>query len=121
MAANQDEDITIFADHCVFMRSIYLHSKTLFEHSSVEERERMSRVANVFFGDLNRVLIEYMILQVCKITDPAKDFRNNDNHTTAFLLSHYDLAAEPQKAQQCATCRPGCKRSGRGFCRQETN
>ncbi len=90
----------IFADHCVFMRSIYLHSKTLFEHSSVEERERMSRIANVFFGDLNRVLIEYMILQVCKITDPARDFRNNDNHTTALLLSHYEFAAEPQKAQQ---------------------
>jgi hypothetical protein len=63
-------------------------------------RGKVSSLANVFFGDLNRVLIEYMILQVCKITDPARDFRNNENHTTAFLLSHYDFAAEPQKAQQ---------------------
>ena len=32
-----------------------------------------------------------MILQVCKITDPAQDFRKNDNHTVAFFLQHYDF------------------------------
>jgi hypothetical protein len=46
--------------------------------------------------DLNRVLNEYIILQVCKLTDPAHDIRNNDNHTIAFLLVNgrfcYDAA-----------------------------
>ncbi len=88
--ANPKEDIKIFADHCVFMRSIYLHGKILFEDSTADEKELMSRTANVFFSDLNRTFIEYLILQVCKITDPAKH-----NLTIAFLLQHYDFSGEP--------------------------
>jgi hypothetical protein len=30
------------------------------------------------------MFVEYMILQACKITDSAQDFRKNDNHTMAF-------------------------------------
>jgi hypothetical protein len=62
------------------MRSIYLHARILFE-ASAEDTARMSRAAPTFFGDLNKMFVEYMILQVCKITDPARDFRKNDNHT----------------------------------------
>jgi hypothetical protein len=54
----------------------------------------MSRFANIFFSDLNKILIEYMILQVCKITDPAKDFRNNANHTIAHFLQHFDFSED---------------------------
>jgi hypothetical protein len=36
-----------------------------------------------------------MILQVCKMTDPARDVRGNDNHTVAFLLEHYDFSFDP--------------------------
>jgi hypothetical protein len=85
-------DIAIFAENCVFMRSIYLHAKTLFELSSAEDKDRMARTANTLFGDLNRMFVEYMILLVCKITDPAKDAHNNDNHSVAFLLQHYDFS-----------------------------
>jgi hypothetical protein len=92
---NPDEDIAIFANHCVFMRSIYLHGRTLFESSTVKDKERMTRAAATFFGDLNRMFVEYTILQVCKITDPAQDFRKNDNHTIAFLLKHYDFSSDP--------------------------
>ena len=88
------EDIETFANYCVFMRSIYLHTRELFETSSIEDRSLMQRTAGTFFGDLNRVLNEYVILQVCKITDPAHD-RNNDNHTIAFLLKHYDFSSDP--------------------------
>jgi hypothetical protein len=90
-------DIVVFANHCVFMRSIYLHGKILFEHSNAKERARMARTAPVFFGDLNRMLVEYIILQVCKITDPAQDFRRNDNHTIAFLLQHYSFSSDAAK------------------------
>lgn len=100
---DQNQDISIFADHCVFMRSIYLHGKTLFEHSTPKDIERITRSAGIFFGDLSPVLREYVILQVCKITDPAQDSRNNDNHTVEFLLQHYDFSAEPEtKARLCA-------------------
>jgi hypothetical protein len=94
-SASIDEDICVFAEHCVFMRSVYLHGKKLFEHSTPEDKDRMGRAAPTLFGDLNRVFIEYMILQVCRITDPAEDFRKNDNHTIAFLLKRYDFQAEP--------------------------
>ena len=99
---NPDEDIAIFANHCVFMRSIYLHGKILFETSTGEDKDRMSRAAPTFFGDINRMFVEYMILQVCKITDPAQDFRKNDNHTIAFLLRHYDFSADLKTTQRLA-------------------
>jgi len=78
------------------MRSVYLHLKILFEDTTADEKALMSRTANILFSDLNRVLIEYTILQVCKITDPAKDGRNNNNHTVAFLLQHYDFRKKPE-------------------------
>jgi hypothetical protein len=88
------EDIEIFANYCVFMRSIYLHARELFETTSAEDKALMGNTAGMFFGDLNRVLNEYVILQVCKITDPAHDVYNNDNHTIAFLLEHYDFSSD---------------------------
>lgn len=89
------QDIEIFANYCVFMRSIYLHARGLFETSSAADKALMGATAGTFFGDVNRVFNEYLILQVCKITDPAHDIRNNDNHTIAFLLEHYDFSSEP--------------------------
>lgn len=101
-AASPSEDIAVFANNCVFMRSIYLHGQILFEASSDKDKARMAQAASTFFGDINRMIVEYMILQVCKITDPARDFRKNDNHTIAFLLQHYDFSADPAKAQRLA-------------------
>lgn len=96
---NPNEDITIFANQCVYMRSIYLHRNILFETSTDKDTDRMHRAAPTFFGDLSRMLVEYIILQVCKITDPARDLRKNDNHTIAFLLQHYSSIL-PSKAAQ---------------------
>jgi hypothetical protein len=89
------QDIKIFTDYCVFTRSIYLHARELFETSSAEDKALMGATAGMFFGDLNRVFNEYVILQVCKITDPAHDICKNDNHTIAFLLEHYDFSSDP--------------------------
>ena len=77
------------------MRSIYLHRKALFELSSAEDKKRMELRAGIFFGDMNKIFIEYVILQVCKITDPARDNRGNDNHTIEFLLEHYGFSSDP--------------------------
>ncbi len=62
----------------------------------------MARAANILFGDLSLMFVEYMILQVCKITDPAQDARKNDNHTVAFLLQHYDFSADPSTEKRLA-------------------
>jgi hypothetical protein len=42
---NPNEDIAIFANHCIFIRSIYLHGKILFEASTDEDKARMSLAA----------------------------------------------------------------------------
>jgi hypothetical protein len=41
------------------------------------------------------MFVEYIILQVCKITDPAQDARKNGNLIVAFLLRRYDFSADP--------------------------
>ena len=46
------------------------------------------------------MFVDYIILQVCKITDPARDLRKNDNHTIAFLLEHYGSALPPKTMQR---------------------
>ncbi len=94
------KDIEIFTDHCVFMRSVYLHARTLFETCTTDDKALMASAANTFFGDLSMVLTEYLILQVCKITDPARDFKKNENHTLALMLEHCDLSSDPQTAAQ---------------------
>lgn len=95
-------DIKVFADHCVFMQSIYLHALILFEISDAKEKDRLGRVAPVLFGDLSRMFGEYMILQVCKITDPPADIRKNENHTVSFLLQHYVSSFDPKASEKLA-------------------
>jgi len=92
--AKKKEDIKVFADACAFSRSVYLHFRTLYETSTDDDRARMGRAAEILFGDLHQIFVEYIILQICKITDPANDFKKNDNHTVAFLLKHYGLTGD---------------------------
>jgi hypothetical protein len=97
IAPHPTEDISIFASYCVFIRSVYLLGKLLFELSTNNDKDRMARTAGIFFGDLNKMFVEYVILQVCKITDPAQDARKNDNHTASFLLEHYNFDSNSAK------------------------
>jgi hypothetical protein len=101
------QDIEIFANYCAYMRSIFLHTRELFETCSADDRARMNATAATFFNDLNRVLNEYIILQVCKITDPAQDSRDNDNHTIEFLLQHYDFSLDPTTLNRLNELRAG--------------
>lgn len=84
-------EIQIFADHCVFMWSIYRHLQTLYEQSNESDHARMRRTAEIFFGDLRQVLVEYVTLQACKVTDPIASNGNN-NHTVRFLITEYGLS-----------------------------
>jgi hypothetical protein len=93
LTSSQD-GFTIFFNHCIFIRSLYEHSRILFVLTTDKERALMERTANVFFGDLSHVLAETVILQVCKITDPAKDNRGNENFTVAHFLLNANFAAD---------------------------
>jgi hypothetical protein len=96
------DDVAIFADYAVYVRSVYMHGRTLYETANDADKSIMERAAPVFFGDLNKVLIEYVILQVCKITDPAKDVRGSENHTTGFFVAAADFSSEPDKGRRLA-------------------
>jgi hypothetical protein len=99
------DDISIFIDNCVFARSVSLHGLALFEQSTDRDKQRMSRTAETLFGDLWQVIREYVILQVCKMTDPARDVRGDDNHTVAFLLEHYEFSSDPPLKERLTTLR----------------
>jgi AbiU2 len=96
------DDVSIFFHYCVYVRSVYMHGRTLFETADQADKDRLTNAAPVFFGDLNKILVEYVILQICKITDPAKDVRGSYNHTIEFFLTESDFATEPAKAQRLA-------------------
>jgi hypothetical protein len=79
-------DVAKFANLCVSARSTWTHYQTLFEASPLR-RELLNEIAPVFFGDLNQMLIEHLVLQVCKITDPAQT-SGRSNLTVKYLVQH---------------------------------
>ena len=82
---NQREVVEAFCDECVWVRSIRTHFADLFE-TNADRDALLSKVANIFFHDLNLILIEYILLQQCKLTDPALSGKDKNNLTTNFIL-----------------------------------
>ena len=74
-----------FRVESVWLRGIYDTSFALYS-SGAETEAILKRAAPAFFGDLNHILIEYWIMVVCRLTDPAKSF-GRENLTAANLMS----------------------------------
>jgi len=89
------QDIQAFCVHCVAMRGIWNHRRALFDGPS-PERQSLHRIAPLFFRDLDLLLIEHLILQICKITDPEES-RGQTNLTLEFLVNHADFSEAPQE------------------------
>ncbi len=83
---NQREVVEAFCDECVWVRSIRTHFADLFE-TNTDRTALLSDVANIFFHDINLILIEYILLQQCKLTDPASSGKDKNNLTTNFIWS----------------------------------
>lgn len=93
-------DVQKFANYCIYMRGIFEHLNTLYETSDAAEKKLMHDAAPIFFQDLNHILVEYVIQQICKITDPAEQrFKNKVvvNHTVEFFVKNADFATAPEK------------------------
>ena len=60
-----------FREQCIWLRCCYNTYSALYE-SGDDTKKALQDTAAIFFGDLNTILIEYVLLQVCKITDPAE-------------------------------------------------
>ncbi|WP_027545223.1 hypothetical protein [Bradyrhizobium sp. WSM2254] len=72
------EEVRNFADHCVYIRSVYEYARRFFAESSEAERAAMQSVAPLFFEDLALVFAEFIVLAACRITDPWIDGRREN-------------------------------------------
>lgn len=82
---NRAAVVSAFCEECVWLYCLRKHFADLFE--SGERRQRLlTEVAETFFHDLNLVLIDYLLLQMCKLTDTASSGTNKDNLTTNYIL-----------------------------------
>lgn len=70
-AAELEELFRAFREQCIWLRCCYNTYAALYE-SGEEINEVLVSSASLFFHDLNHVLIEYCLLQVCKINDPEE-------------------------------------------------
>jgi hypothetical protein len=77
-----------FRVESVWLRSIFDTSYALFSSGS-EIDALLKRTAPQFFADLNQMIVEYWILAVSRITDPAKTGKR-ENLTAALLLNQLD-------------------------------
>jgi putative transcriptional regulator len=90
-------DVKAFASACVNARSVYMHYKALFEEPSLGENP-LKELSPYFFSDLGLMFRDCIILQVCKLTDPAVEGRGNENLTVAFLTANTDFSTDPAGA-----------------------
>jgi hypothetical protein len=79
-------DIRRFRDLCTYARSIFVHFRHLFE-TGPENRAILNRCAPKLFGDICYVLRSQIILEACKITDPAV-MRSHENLTIEYVMTH---------------------------------
>ena len=77
--------IEAFCEECVWARAIRTHFAGLFE-ANEDRRLLLFEVANTFFQDLNLILIEYILLQLCKLTDHASSGKDKSNLTSNYIL-----------------------------------
>lgn len=90
-------DVRAFAGTCVYARALYMHYKAIFEDTPPGENP-LKKLSPYFFGDLGWMFREYIILQVCKLTDPSVDGRGNENLTVKFFTANADFSTDPAGA-----------------------
>jgi hypothetical protein len=86
-------DVEAFCTFCVSLRSFWRHYQIVFEGTDLQ-RELLQKMAHTFFRDLNQLLVEHLILQICKITDPEESM-GRKNLTVKFLLNNSDFSTTP--------------------------
>ena len=87
------KDVQAFVESCVSVRSQWMHFRTLFEGADLK-RELLQTTAPTFFADLRGLLIEHMVLHICRLTDGAQTM-GRKNLTTKFLVEYSDWSNAP--------------------------
>ena len=81
---------------CGDARAIYMHYRALFEPGNPHQIV-FAKIAPIFFGDINLMFVKYIILEVCKLGDPAADFRGNENLSIDFFMKHSDFSTDSKQ------------------------
>jgi hypothetical protein len=89
MSNVSNEEVKKFSEHCLLMRSVYRYMVRLFKDSNPTEHALMNAVAPQFFGALMTVFSEYMVLAVCRITDPADAGQGKENFTVELFAKNF--------------------------------
>lgn len=67
-----------FREQAIWLQTCYNIYRSLFE-SSEETSQLLRKAAHAFFGDINLVLVEYVQLQIGRLTDPPRGSGNRAN------------------------------------------
>ena len=83
-----EDTIKRFCEHCRSVKVVFNEYIVLYE-TNKDRRQLLDEVARNFFGQLHNVLIEYILLNMCKLTDPAHSRagdRVHDNLTVKYVI-----------------------------------
>jgi hypothetical protein len=83
------DDVKAFRDTCVLLRSLWRHYQIWLEGSPL-----LQSIAPIFFVDIHALFVRNLILEVCKITDPARTI-GRTNLTVKFLIDCSDFSSAP--------------------------
>ncbi len=77
--------VTQFCEHVFQLKLVHHIYRELYEDD--HSQYLMEKVAHHFFYDIGNVLIDYLLLEVAKLSDPAQDARGTrENFTIRNLL-----------------------------------
>lgn len=81
------DEIRLFAEHCVYMRSVFEYYVRIFAEGTQAEYAAMEGVAPRFFEDLAQLFNEFAIVSACRVTEPWIDKFGNKNLTVEFFTN----------------------------------
>lgn len=84
-----------FSAHCAYIRSVYVLAARIWRDSNDEQRKLMESIAPSFFLDMGQVLAEYVVLAACRVTDPARDGKN-ENLTLETFVNSFGADFKPE-------------------------
>ncbi len=82
---NSKEIVRSFVNECEKVKMAHDLSSALFDPCDVRKRELLQSVAPKIFGDLNEILVGYMLLQFARLTDRTTTM-GHDNLTSNFIV-----------------------------------
>ena len=93
---DEDTQATVkkFCERVIWLRVIHRIYEELF--ADVDSQKMMEKTAPSFFQDLNNVVVDYLLLQFAKITDPAVT-DGKENLTVDYLVNTIQWTEEWKK------------------------